>query len=37
MRQILESPEGQERQAEGELKLGGAVCELESGRVQYLE
>ena len=37
MRQILETPEGQARQAEGLLKLVGAVYELETGRVRFLE
>jgi len=37
MRQILETPEGQARQAEGLLKLVGAVYELDTGRVRFLE
>ena len=37
IRQILETPEGQARQAEGLLKLVGAVYELETGRVRFLE
>ncbi|MGZ5021149.1 MAG: carbonic anhydrase [Chthoniobacterales bacterium] len=37
MRQILESPEGRERQAEGRVKLVGAIYELETGRVRFLE
>jgi carbonic anhydrase len=37
MRQILQSPEGRERQAEGQMKLVGAVCEIETGHVQFLE
>ncbi|HZJ17653.1 MAG TPA: carbonic anhydrase [Chthoniobacteraceae bacterium] len=37
MRQILETPEGQERQAEGKVKLVGAVYEIETGRVRFLE
>jgi carbonic anhydrase len=37
MRQILESPEGRERQAEGLVKLVGAVYEIETGRVRFLE
>ena len=36
MRQILETPEGQERQIEGLLKLVGAVYEIETGRVRFL-
>jgi carbonic anhydrase len=36
MRQILESPEGQARLAEGRMKLVGAVYEIESGRVRFL-
>ena len=34
--QILESPEGRERQAEGRVKLAGAVYEIETGRVRLL-
>lgn len=37
MQQIQESPEGRERQAEGRLKLVGAVYEIETGRVRFLE
>jgi len=37
MRQILESPEGRERQTEGHMKLVGAIYELETGRVRFLE
>ena len=37
MRQILESPEGRERQAEGGLFLVGAVYAIETGRVRFLE
>ena len=37
MRQILETPEGRERQAEGTLKLVGAIYEIETGRVRFLE
>jgi carbonic anhydrase len=37
MRQILESPEGRERQAEGRMKLVGAIYEIETGRVRFLE
>ena len=36
MRQILETPEGRQRQAEGLLKLVGAVYEIETGRVRFL-
>lgn len=37
MRQIFESPEGRERQAEGVMKLVGAIYEIETGRVRFLE
>jgi len=37
MRQILQTPEGQERQAEGRVKLVGAIYEIETGRVRFLE
>ena len=37
MRQILESPEGRERQVEGRLRLAGAVYEIETGRVRFLD
>jgi len=37
MRQILESPEGRERQTEGHMKLVGAIYELETGRVRFPE
>lgn len=37
MRQILETPEGRERQAEGNVKLVGAIYEIETGRVRFLE
>jgi carbonic anhydrase len=36
MRQILESPEGRERQAEGRVKLVGAIYEIETGVVRFL-
>jgi carbonic anhydrase len=36
IRQIVETPEGQARQAEGILKLVGAIYELETGRVRFL-
>jgi carbonic anhydrase len=37
MRKILESPEGRERQAEGSVKLVGAIYEIETGLVRFLE
>jgi carbonic anhydrase len=37
VRQILESPEGQARFSEGRMRLMGAVYELESGRVRWLD
>ena len=37
MRQIFESPEGRERQAEGRVKLVGAIYEIETGLVRFLE
>jgi len=37
MRQLLETPEGQARLAEGRMKLAGAVYEIESGRVRFLD
>lgn len=37
LRRIHESPEGQAREAEGVLKLVGAVFELSSGRVRFLD
>ena len=36
MRQILETPEGQARMAEGRMKLVGAVYEIATGRVRLL-
>ena len=36
VRQIMESPEGQTRKAEGRLKIVGAVYEIETGRVRIL-
>jgi carbonic anhydrase len=36
MRQILETPEGKSRTAEGTMKLVGAVYELTNGRVRFL-
>ena len=37
MRQILETPEGRERQVEGSVKLVGAIYEIETGFVRFLE
>ena len=37
MRQILESPEGRTRVAENRFKLVGAVYEISSGRVRFLQ
>ncbi len=37
MRQILETPEGRERQTEGDVKLVGAIYEIETGLVRFLE
>jgi carbonic anhydrase len=37
MRQLLDTPEGQARLAEGALRLVGAIYELESGRVRLLD
>ena len=37
MHQLLETPEGRERQKEGLLKLVGAVYELKTGTVKFLE
>ena len=36
VRQILDSPEGQARTAEGRMKVVGAVYEVETGRVRFL-
>ncbi|HVK11891.1 MAG TPA: carbonic anhydrase [Gemmataceae bacterium] len=36
IRQILESPEGRARVAEGRMKVVGAVYEIETGRVRFL-
>jgi carbonic anhydrase len=36
IRQILETPEGRARMAEGRMKLVGAVCEIATGRVRLL-
>jgi carbonic anhydrase len=37
LRQILDSPEGRTRQAEGRVKAVGAVYELATGRVRFLD
>ena len=37
VRDLLESPEGKERAAEGVMKLVGAVYDLATGRVRFLE
>jgi carbonic anhydrase len=37
MRQVLETPEAKARAAEGVMKLVGAVYELETGRVRFLQ
>ncbi len=37
MRQILDTPEGRERQVEGNVKLVGAIYEIETGQVRFLE
>jgi carbonic anhydrase len=36
MHQLLDTPEGKARMAEGIIKLVGAVYELETGRVRFL-
>lgn len=36
MRQLLDTPEGQARMAEGDMKLVGAIYELNTGRVRFL-
>ena len=36
MRQILDTPEARERQAEGRVKLVGAIYEIETGRARLL-
>ena len=36
VRQILDSPEGRARVAEGRMKIVGAVYEIETGRVRFL-
>jgi carbonic anhydrase len=37
VRTILESPEGRARQAEGRVKILGAIYEIETGRVRFLD
>ena len=37
MRQILESPEGRWRQSEGRIQLVGAIYEIETGCIRFLE
>jgi carbonic anhydrase len=37
MRQILETPEGKKRLEEGELKIVGAVYEIQNGRVRFFD
>jgi carbonic anhydrase len=37
MRKLLESPEGKARAAQGEIKLVGALYDLDTGRVRFLE
>ena len=37
LRQILQTPEGQERQVERRVKLVGAIYEIETGLVRFLE
>jgi len=37
VRTILESPEGQARPAEGRMKIIGAIYEIETGRVRFLD
>jgi len=37
IRELLESPEGKARMAQGDVKLVGAVCDLATGRVRFLE
>jgi carbonic anhydrase len=36
MHQLLDTPEGRERMAEGRMKLVGAVCDIVTGRVRLL-
>ncbi len=37
IRQLLESPEGKARAAQGDIKLVGAVYDLDTGHVRFLE
>ncbi len=37
VRQIVSTPEGQARMAEGRFKIVGAIYEIESGRVRWLD
>ncbi|MGZ8197448.1 MAG: hypothetical protein ACXW2I_15000 [Burkholderiales bacterium] len=37
VRTIFESPEGQARLAEGRMKMVGAIYEIQTGRVRFLE
>jgi carbonic anhydrase len=37
MHRILNSPEGRERQGDERMKLVGAIYEIETGRVRFLE
>jgi carbonic anhydrase len=37
MRRLLESPEGRARRAEGKMKLVGAIYDLRTGRVRFLD
>ena len=37
MRQIADSPEGRARAAEGVMRLAGAVADISTGRVRFLE
>ena len=37
LRQIAESPEGRARQAEGRYRLVGAICDIETGSVRFLD
>jgi len=37
VREVLETPEGRARQQQGEMKMVGAVCEIATGRVRFLD
>jgi len=37
LRELLESPEGKARAAQGDVTLVGAICDLATGRVRFLE